>query len=102
MQENSQMPGGMSYINTGEPQPKLPPRLETGVLGWMRENLFSSIGNTLLTIVGLLLSIYTVFNITHWIVAEGNWLAIIANLRQFMVGSFPPQYMWRIQLVTVF
>jgi His/Glu/Gln/Arg/opine family amino acid ABC transporter permease subunit len=102
MQENSQMPGGMSYINTGEPQPKPPPRLETGVLGWMRENLFSSIGNTLLTIVGLLLSVYTVFNITHWIVAEGNWLAIIANLRQFMVGSFPPQYMWRIQLVTVF
>ena len=30
-----------------------PPRSEVGLIGWLRKNLFSSVTNTLLTIIGL-------------------------------------------------
>jgi general L-amino acid transport system permease protein len=30
-----------------------PPRTALGVLGWLRRNLFSSVGNTLLTLLAL-------------------------------------------------
>ncbi|WP_417715135.1 hypothetical protein [Roseibium salinum] len=31
-----------------------------GIIGWMRQNLFSSVGNTILTIIGILLA-YSIF-----------------------------------------
>ena len=54
--------------------PSPPPASETGLVKWLRENLFSSIFNTILTI----LSIYVVFSVASglfpWI-ANGIWEA---------------------------
>ena len=43
---------------------KAPPASTTGVLGWMRENLFSSISNSIMTLLGL----YLVYAIVSWMV----------------------------------
>ncbi|MDQ7027461.1 MAG: amino acid ABC transporter permease [Anaerolineae bacterium] len=92
----------MTYVSSLEPEAKPPPALEAGVLKWIRENLFNSVGNAILTVLGALLVFYTVVNVSGWTIQEGNWLAITANLRQYMVGSFAPQNMWRIQVLTLF
>lgn len=92
----------ITYVSQFEPEAKPPPALETGILKWVIDNLFSSVGNTVLTVFGVLLVLYTTVNVSGWTVQEGNWLAITANLRQYMVGSFAPQHMWRIQVLTLF
>ena len=107
MTDRNEMPGnpretGTMFVSQIEPDTKAPPALEQGILKWVHENLFSSVSNTILTIVGLLLVVYTIVNITNWVIEEANWLAINANLRQYMVGSFPPEQIWRIQVLTLF
>ena len=53
-----------------EEAPLLPaPVSTTGVIGWMRQNLFSSIGNTILTVIGILLA--------YWIIAPFIQFALI-------------------------
>jgi general L-amino acid transport system permease protein len=47
------------YVSTQEPQIKPPPALETGILKWVHENLFSSLTNGILTIVGIVIVIYS-------------------------------------------
>ncbi len=46
--------------------PRQPPSGTVGAVGWMRENLFSSIGNSIMTIIGLALIVYTVPGIIDW------------------------------------
>jgi len=43
----------LSYVRTELVPQKAPPLSQVGVIGWMRTNLFSSIGNSVLTIVSL-------------------------------------------------
>ena len=43
----------LSYVRTELVPQKAPPLSQVGVIGWMRTNLFSSIGNSILTIVSL-------------------------------------------------
>lgn len=93
---------GSLYVSRVEPEAKPPPALESGLLKWMRENLFSSVGNGILTLIGLFIVVYTTVNITTWVVQTGNWLSITANLRQYMVGSFPPELMWRLQVLMLY
>ena len=42
-----------TYVRTEMLPPKPPPPTQTGVIGWMRENLFDGWKNTLLTLVAL-------------------------------------------------
>jgi general L-amino acid transport system permease protein len=56
-----------------DPLPELPPPTgETGVLRWLRVNLFSSVGNTVLTLVALYAIVWFVMQLTPWI-ANGVW-----------------------------
>ncbi|MCZ7596910.1 MAG: hypothetical protein M5U09_02885 [Gammaproteobacteria bacterium] len=50
-----------------------PPATTIGVIGWLRDNLFSSIGNSILTVVGLLLLAYTVPPILDWTLFDAVW-----------------------------
>jgi general L-amino acid transport system permease protein len=93
-----------------------PPRLEIGVIGWIRHNLFSSWGNTLLTIVAL----YVVWRLAEvlagWAIfhavwsgdggeacrVEGSgacWAFVRAKLGQFVYGRYPDSERWRVNLV---
>ena len=96
--------------------PMRPPRSEVGVIGWLRHNLFSSWGNTLLTVVGL----YVVWQLIDGIISwgfvnavwsgddgaacrvEGSgacWIFIQAKLGQFIYGRYPEAERWRVDLV---
>jgi len=45
---------------------ELPPRVEVGVLGWLKKNLFSPWYNALLTVVSLAFVIFVVRVILRW------------------------------------
>jgi general L-amino acid transport system permease protein len=99
--------------------PVAPPASEAGAVKWMRENLFSSVFNAILTILGLVVLYLLVTASLPWflngvwnasslgecreIVAasagEGAsgacWAMIRERWHQFLFGFYPPQLYWR-------
>ncbi len=93
-----------------------PPRSVVGPLAWVRANLFSSWGNTLLTLIGLFITYQAVAGIISWAIlsatftgADGSactregagacWPFITAKFAQFMYGRYPDAERWRVDLV---
>jgi general L-amino acid transport system permease protein len=95
-----------------------PPAASTGVLGWLRANLFSSVWNSLLTLVALWLLAITVPKAASWLVLDATWQA--ANGRECLVegagacwaaigekwrfilfGRFPYEEHWRPMIACV-
>ena len=87
------------WVNRQHPQParKAPPS-EVGVLGWLRANLFSSIGNTLLTLLTVVVVYTLVPNIIAW-VAEANWFPVWANRKLLAVGGYPAERLMQPMLI---
>jgi His/Glu/Gln/Arg/opine family amino acid ABC transporter permease subunit len=85
-----------------EPPVKAPPMLVTGPLAWMRENLFGSPLDTVLTIVGTIIVIGTVTSFIQWSISAANWFAVTFNLRLFMVGRVEPFMEGRLTVLTLF
>lgn len=63
---------------------------------WAREKLFSSPGNTALTLVTGAVLLVVLYNVLHWALTEARWGVIPANFRLLMVGPYPADEMWRI------
>jgi len=86
----------------------------TGIIGWMRENLFSSIPNSIATILilGFLASFLP--GVINWIIIDANWsgstqadctnddgacwVFVSAWMQQFIYGSYTDSEIWRINL----
>jgi general L-amino acid transport system permease protein len=95
-----------------ETRPSLaPPRSSTGVLGWLRANLFSSWWNTVLTLLALWLLIEVVPPIVHWALIGAVWGGVDAEVcreatgacwafvhekyRLMLFGTYPYDEQWR-------
>jgi His/Glu/Gln/Arg/opine family amino acid ABC transporter permease subunit len=89
-------------INYDEPPIKPPPLLAVGPLAWMRKNLFSSVSDTLLTLVGGFIAVGVVIGFLRWAIVEANWFAITFNFRNYLLGRFEPEYEWRVLLMALF
>ncbi|SFL37580.1 amino acid ABC transporter permease [Shimia haliotis] len=64
-----------------------PPARETGVVKWLRENLFSSVTNTILTVLALAL-IYLVLKSTMPWILNGLWTtSSLAECREILDGT---------------
>jgi general L-amino acid transport system permease protein len=107
------------HIRTEE-APRLPaPISTTGVIGWMRQNLFSSIGNTVLTVIGILIAysliapliqfafidaVWTGDNREACLPQDGGhsgacWAYVKAYFPQFIYGRYPTEEIWRVNIV---
>lgn len=90
-----------------------PPRSVQGVLPWLRDNLFSSPANTLLTLLALWLLYLIVPPILNWAFWEADWVGstredcqsdgacwvfIQVWLKQLLYGRYPESELWRINL----
>lgn len=96
------------------------PDLSTGVLGWLRNNLFSNPSNSLLTIVGLVILYLAVPPIIRWTIIDATWLGdsrgmcdeaaaagqngacwsfIKVRMGVFIYGFYPEVERWRINLL---
>lgn len=93
----------MSTYTTREVLP--PPSERTTVWNWMRENLFGTWYNALLSLAVIWFVFVLLRGIASWMVLEARWDVIAANLRLFLVGQYPSMiegqtdYIWRIWLV---
>ncbi len=73
-----------------------PPRASVGVFGWLKQNLFSTWYNTLLTFGSLWLIFVIIRGIVTWAWTEARWSAVTTNLWLFIIGPFPRQEVWRV------
>lgn len=88
-----------SWVNTNHPAPaQKPPASEVGVVGWLRTNLFSGIGNSLLTIATLVVLYFIVTNLSRWLV-NAYWEPIWVNRKLFAVGQYPLEQLWQPAIV---
>jgi general L-amino acid transport system permease protein len=63
---------------------------------WIRQNLFSSTFNTILTVISAIVVLYFGFQIVRWIFGGADWQVVKANLRIYMIGRFPVEEAWRV------
>lgn len=73
-----------------------PPTLRLGPLRWLKENLFSTWYNALLTLLTLAFLYLVLRPTAEWALFQANWAVIPANLRLFTIGIYPPEAVWRI------
>src|SRR5574341_841356 len=74
-----------------------PPVASIGAIGWLRKNLFSTWYNALLTLLALWIVYAFVSGIIDF-TRNANWAVVTTNLRLFMVGRYPLEETWRVQV----
>lgn len=94
--------GGSDQTLTTEETPvKPPPIMVVGPLAWIRDNLFSSVTDTIITLVSLGVIVSVTTSLLNFILFQANWLVITANLRLFTVGRLEAAAEWRVQLLVL-
>ena len=109
------------HVRTEE-APRLPaPVSTTGLAGWLRQNVFSSIGNTVLTIIGLLIAYSFIAPLVQFALIDAVWTGedrqaclpqdgehggacwayLRAYLPQFIYGRYPVAEIYRVNIVYV-
>src|SRR3954468_15151359 len=97
-------------LPAGERRQLAPPVDDTGAIGWMRRNLFSSWGNGITTIVLIVAIGWILSGFLHWAVFTATfdaksgaecrghgacWALIREKYRYIFFGSFPYEQHWR-------
>ena len=94
---------------------KAAPSTSKGVVFWLRENLFSNISNSLLTLVGMYIIYVTIPPLLDWMIFDATWsgtqeevvndgarwIFIIEKFNQFIYGFYPVEEYWRPNLVAL-
>ncbi|WP_158782009.1 amino acid ABC transporter permease [Pantoea sp. BAV 3049] len=96
--------------------PQVPTTILSRTVSWARKNLFSSWGNTLLTLFCLWVLWAVIPPALNWLIFQANWIGstradctkegacwvfIHARFGQFMYGLYPHELRWRINLALV-
>ena len=109
----------ISFVRTEDAPVSAPPSSTIGPVAWMREHLFSSISNTILTLIGVYLIYLVVPPLLNFAIfdavysgtdreaclAEGGghvgacWPYVEAKFNQFIYGRYPAEERWRVDLV---
>lgn len=72
-----------------------PPVTRRGAMAWLRENLFSSWGNGVASVVSAAVLLYVGLELVRWILVDAHWGPVWANLKLFAVYRYPPELLWR-------
>jgi len=77
----------VAFVRTSEIPPSPPPPSEAGLVKWLRENLFSSIGSGILTVVSCLVIYFILSAILPWLF-NGVWVSSsLAECREILDGK---------------
>ena len=107
-----QSQGDVSFVRQEVLKAAPPPMRVHGVWPWMRANLFGSIGDTILTLVGAAVALAIIVPALQWAVFNATWLGqtrdtcaantagacwafVEANFGQFIYGRYPDPERWR-------
>ncbi len=117
----------IAYVRSELAPAMAPPINESGVLGWMRKNLFSNIPNTILTLFALYILYLIIPGMIQWVftdavwsgedrlacatIAQGGQLAdgwnaacwpyVGAYFKLFIYGRYPDAELWRVNIVLI-
>ncbi|MBU8850051.1 MAG: amino acid ABC transporter permease [Desulfobacterales bacterium] len=86
-----------------------PPISSVGVIGWIKENLFSSPFNTILTIIIVSILWFSILPFLNWALIDSSWLPdancresggacwsiISSNYKIILFGFYPQDILWR-------
>lgn len=107
----------LSYVQTAQADTLPPPLLVRGPIAWMRQNLFSSIPNAILTLVVLYLLYVVIPPVIRFMITDAVWTGVDRNacredvinrpvgacwafvadrLSYFTYGSYPIPERWRV------
>jgi general L-amino acid transport system permease protein len=106
----------VSFVRTVDQPAVSPPASTIGIVAWLRANLFSSIGNTITTVIGIALIALIVPPIVRWAFIDAVWTGqdrtacavpdagacwawVRAKFAQFIYGRYPIPERWRVDLV---
>jgi general L-amino acid transport system permease protein len=98
-------------LHVFKPMPDLPaPLVYVGIIGWLKENLFSSKINSLLTVTALIFLWKTIPPLISWTIIDATWTFsshpcptektgacwtfIFVKFRVLMLGLYPEQFLW--------
>lgn len=90
---------GSANADGAGPQDAGPPKVKSsgGVVDWMKVNLFSSVGNSILTVLFTLVSLVVLRFIIRLIFQEEtNWEAVGTNMRLLTTFNYPADSYWRV------
>jgi len=106
-----------TFVRDKMVEPSPPPPTSVGVIGWVRQNLFSGITNTVLTLFGVYIIYLIIPPILDFAllnaVWEGEnreackdvhgacWPYIGAYFKTFMYGRYPDPERWRVNIVAI-
>lgn len=76
-----------------------PPTESQGMLRWLKENLFNTWYNALLTLLAIVFLFIAFKGLLTWAFTDANWNVIPANLQIFLVGAYPREEIWRVWIV---
>jgi general L-amino acid transport system permease protein len=65
---------------------------------WLRQNLFSTWYNVLLSAICVWVVLQVVGGLAHWAIAKAQWQVVTENLRLILVGRYPVEQLWRLWL----
>jgi general L-amino acid transport system permease protein len=77
-------------IREGPPERRLPPR------AWVRENLFGSVFDGVLTVAFGVFLAWAAYRVGKFVFVDADWEIVERNFTTLMVGSFPRGELWRI------
>lgn len=89
------------YVASDEaPPPRRPPLTEVGIIGWLRENLFKTWFDSILTLATMGIVAVILIGLLSWAFFDAQWEIVFLNLRQISVGNlFERDEIWRIDLI---
>ncbi|HJS28546.1 MAG TPA: hypothetical protein VJ768_02920, partial [Anaerolineales bacterium] len=67
-----------------------------GPMTWIRQNLFRSWFDAILTVIGVTIILFVGYAIADWIVNKANWAPITEYPFLYLIGQYPRDQMWRI------
>lgn len=115
------------YVRPQMVSPMPAPASQRGIGAWLKDNLFSSVKDTVLTIMGLSLIVWFLPGLINWLFVNAVWLGtdrtyctttgqgglqpegwsgacwafVDAKFQQFLYGRYPVDERWRVQLVAL-
>jgi general L-amino acid transport system permease protein len=117
----------LSFVRTEMAIAEAPPRSAQGMGHWLRTNLFASVTDSVLTIVGVVVLILVIPPLVDWLFLSAQWVgtdrsfcattvqggmqpegwsgacwAFVGDkFQQFIYGRYPPEERWRVDLVAI-
>ena len=76
-----------------------PPNTKKGPVRWLKDNLFNTWYNTILTCLGLVILFFVFKGVFTWVFTQAEWEVIPANLQILLIGPYPLEQIWRVSTV---